>query len=447
VKLGDLNKDLIIIEWLDILNPKHNTKKNYLLAMQTFTEWANKNPNELLEEAEEEISNGILPRRRKIKSYLIGFRKYLQDTGRAPTTVKGYMTGVKSFYRCFDIELPNLPRQDKRAKPLEKHNKIPTKEDLQEVLKICDPLEKAVLLIGAASGLSAQEIITLKVGDFKNGYDRDDGITILELVREKTGVRFCTFLTPEASNAILNYMAFRGRTEKTGKLDRLNHLKKQNVLSDNDFLFIRRHIYDSYLENGSEDERRLDTDAFMKVYRGISEKAQKNTPYGDWNLIRSHNIRKFYNSTLYNAGCQAWFIEYTMGHTLDDTRSAYFRASPEKLKEIYKKFVPYLTVQKELDLSESPEYQAIKSENDILRAETAKHVVERQEITALKNEVERGNIDRAELNALRNEIDSLYREMRGTQEGYKVGTKLVQKIHPNRIILKPDDGSDVEPDY
>jgi len=414
--------------------------------MQHFTDWTGKNPENLILEAENEIQQGILPRRRKIKSYLIGFRKHLQDKGLAPVTIKGYMTGVKSFYHLFDIELPNLPRQDQRAKPLEKHNKIPTKEDLREVLKICDPLEKAILLVGAASGLSANELINLKIIDFTEGYDKATGITTLTLRREKTQVDFITFLTPEASSAVLDYLSYRGRTDKKKEIRRQNQLAKQQIFSDDGYLFIKRNISQNFLKNMDEEERKLDTPAIIKIYRLISEKAQKNTVKGDWNLIRSHNIRKFFNSAMLNAGADSFFVECCMGHALDDTRAAYFRASPEKLKEIYKKYIPFLMIQKELDLSESPEYQAIKSENDILRAETAKHVVERQEIIALKNEVAKGAIEREELNALRNEIDSLYREMRGTQEGFKLGTRLVHKIHPHRLILPPDDGSEVDPE-
>jgi hypothetical protein len=36
-----------------------------------------------------------------------------------------------------------------------------------------------------------------------------------------------------------------------------------------------------------------------------------------------------------------------MGHTLDETRAVYFRASPEKLKELYLNYAPFLTIQKE----------------------------------------------------------------------------------------------------
>ena len=356
--------------------------------MKHFTEWTGKTPNELLTEAEEEIKSGKLMRQRNIKKYLTGFRKHLQDLDLAPITIKGYLTGVKSFYQLFDIELPKLPRLDKKAKPLEKHNKIPTKEDLQEVLKICDPLEKAVLLVGAASGLSSNEITNLIVKDFTGGYDETTGITTLELRREKTEVDFVTFLSPEASRAVLDYLNFRGRTDKKQEVRRQNQLEKQRVFTDNDYLFIKRNISKEYIKKRDEEKRALDTAALIKIYRAISEKAQKNTQSGDWNLIRSHNIRKYFNSALLNAGADSFFVEFTMGHQLDATRAAYFRASPEKLKEIYKKYIPFLTIQKEMDISESKEYQAITKENEVLRAETARHVVERQELQDLRNELE-----------------------------------------------------------
>jgi hypothetical protein len=78
-----------------------------------------------------------------------------------------------------------------------------------------------------------------------------------------------------------------------------------------------------------------------------------------------------------------------MGHKIDSVREAYYRADPESLREIYKKYIPYLTIQKEADISESPEYLQIKQENQILQAETARHVVERSELQELREELEK----------------------------------------------------------
>lgn len=380
--------DPLIVDWIDTLNPAINTKKLYLQAMQNFTDWTGKKPEELLTEAEDEIKSGKLMRQRKIKSYLIGFRKHLQDQKLSDLSVRSKMTGVRSFYKTFDIEMPTMQRIGK-AKPLPENKAIPNKEDLQDILKVCDPLEKAVLLTGVSSGLASNEIRDLKIREFKEGYDPETEITTLDLRRKKVECDFVTFLSPEASRAVWDYLNYRERKPKYVNQKRLNQLAKQKIIDDNGYLFIIRNVPEEFLEKQDEELRQLQESTITKIYRVISEKARKNTPTGQWNLIRSHNIRKYFNSALLNAGADSFFVEYCMGHTLDDTRAAYFRASPEKLKEIYKKYVPYLTVQKELDISESPEYQKIKYENSVLQAETARHVVERSELQELRSEVER----------------------------------------------------------
>jgi hypothetical protein len=90
-----------------------------------------------------------------------------------------------------------------------------------------------------------------------------------------------------------------------------------------------------------------------------------------------------------NNGADSFFVEYCMGHTLDETKAAYFRACPEKLREIYIKFMPYLIIQKDADISESPEYLRIRQENQVLQSETARHIVERSEIQDLRAEIEK----------------------------------------------------------
>lgn len=392
MKVTELIKDPTVIEWLQTANTKPNTEKAYLQGMQDFTDYTGKDPATLLDEAEEDIRAGKLMRQRRIKRGLIGFRKHLQDSGKAPHTVRGRIVGVKSFFQTFDIELPKLPRIGK-AKTLEKNNEIPTKEDLQDVLKVADPLEKAIVLTGASSGLAANEICNLKVKDFKKGYDPKTEVTTLgvrtNLRREKVGFDFVTFLSPEASRAVWDYLDYRARTVDTNVTRRVSRLEKQKVRSDDDHLFICRQVPTEYLETHDDNLRKLDTRAVTKVYRRLAEKARKNTPLNDWGFIRSHNQRKYFDSILHNAGMDDFTIQFLEGHTLDDTRAAYFRASPEKLKEIYLKYVPFLTIQKEADVSESPEYLRIKQENQILQAETARHVVERSELQDLRAEIER----------------------------------------------------------
>lgn len=387
MKVNELEKDAIITEWLDTLNAKPNTARTYLLAMQHYTEYTGMTPGELLKEAEEDIRAGKLPRERAIKKHLVGYRKHLFDKGIAALSVKGYQTGVRSFYKVFDIELPTLPRAGNKAQTLERHNKIPSKEDIQEVLKVCDPLEKALILAGVSSGLAANELSNLKVGQFKKGYDPDTGITTLVLRRGKVGYDFVTFFSPEASKAVWDYLNFRNRPTAANGVLRRQQREKQFVTSDNDYLFIHRWMCDEYLDTYNDELRALKGEAIGVIYRQLSEKAAKCAPAGHWNLIRSHNMRKYYNSAMLNAGADSFFVEFTMGHTLDDTRSAYFRASPDKMREIYSKYVPYLTIQKELDLSESPEYLATVAQNEILTKVNAENVVKMERMAQLETKI------------------------------------------------------------
>lgn len=172
MEVPELKKDEYIQDWLKSRKAKPNTQKGYLVCMQEFTEFTGMTPTELLEEAEAEIEARTIPRKQKIKQYLIGFREYLENKkieGRnlAPLSVKNRMTGVQSFYKSFDIIIPILDRSEDTAKPLEVHKRIPDKEDIRAVLEICDPLEKAIILIGSALGLSINEICNLKIKDFK----------------------------------------------------------------------------------------------------------------------------------------------------------------------------------------------------------------------------------------------------------------------------------------
>lgn len=386
MRVGELKEDKTIKEWLSSIRASDNTKRVYLEGMQAFTEWVKKTPEELLTEAEDEIKAGLLMRRRKIKSYFSEFRENLEKKELAPLTVKSRMTSISSFYKSNNIDLPIIPRSINKAKPQRKRREIPTKEGLQHILKFCDPLERALVLVGVSSGLAINEISNLTVSDFLDGYDEKTGITTLNLTRKKVNYEFTTFLSREASTAVKEYIDWRNREGINSE-----HLNKQRITAREGYLFISRAIPDSYfkLKKGKDKEkiRQLGVKSIMGIYRRLSEEANKSAPYGEWNVIRSHNMRRFFNSQLLNANASLFFVDFCMGHTLDQVHDAYFRGKSEELKKTYLRFEPYVTIQKELDIAESPEYQKIIEENHILRAETERHVIARQEFQELRNMV------------------------------------------------------------
>ena len=400
-----------------------NTKRNYVHAINAYCAFLSKSSDQLITEAEDEIKAGLLMRRRSVSTSIPNFKQQLKNKNLAPNTIRGYVMAIKSFYSYYDIQFPKQRKLESTV--LESNIEIPSKSGIQKILNGRDHLEKAIVLVGFSSGLSSNEILNLKVDNFKAGYDSTTGITTLKIRRGKTKVDFITFLTPEASQAVINYLEFRERTSDSTDIRKQNQLKKQHVYKDTDYLFVGRKIPKEWLESRDEKLRKLERNSFLKLYRMLNEKAQKSTPKGTWNIIRSHNLRKYFNSALINAGCDSFHVEYFMGHKIPSTKGSYFRPDPNSLTKIYEKFIPFLTIQKELDISESEDYKRIKADYETLIVEAEKHRVERIEFQELRTELEAEKAAQAEREAelikkvKKDVITDFLEEMKNPHESFK----------------------------
>lgn len=383
---ADLLKDAKIDMWFTNIESE-NTKSSYLQAMYFYTELTGKTPEELINEAINDQVSGKLMLQRNILNYFEKYIYFLNKKQLAPKTIKSYMGGIRSFYVSKSIEVPNIKL--KKGKPLEKNEPIPTKEEIQETLEHCNKLEKAIILTGASSGLSDIDIVNLKISQYKKGFDPVNNIVKLQLKRQKTGTKFITFLSPEAVSAINDYLDFRNRDCKVNFQRENDRLDKQRVVSDDGYLFIKKHIRASYLISGNEEERKITDTNLIQIYRGISEKARKNTPSGDWNLIRSHNMRKYFYNVLINHKCPYPHAEHMMGHVLDSVRDAYFVPNEEEVKKSYIECIPYLTIEKKLDISVSAEYKAAIERAEKAEGEAYRANVERNEIQRISTDFEK----------------------------------------------------------
>lgn len=395
MKSSELKTDSFIKAWVS--DRKENTKEIYIDSMRAYTEFLNKTPQELIEEAEDEIINGLLMRKRAINTDLRRFREHLEECGNAPMSVKGRVTAVRSFYKFNNIQLPVLPKTTPPS-PQIKHKEVPRKEDIQDVINIADPLEKAIVLVGACSGLAINEISNLLMSDFTKGYDPKTEITTFHLIRGKNGYEFYTFLTPECSRAVLEYIKIRTHTSDTKDPQRQEHIEKQKILYDSKgnplgYLFIGRYISKDFLTTFNEEDRKLEPCAIKKIYRELNERTSKANPKGEWNVFRSHNMRKYFYNVFLSNHAEIFLTEFLMGHKLDSTKDAYYRANPMSLREDYQLYIPYLTIQKQLDISESPEYIKMKTDNEVLIREIARTTVDNDYLVRMKTDYDQKMID------------------------------------------------------
>ncbi len=412
MKVKELKKNIFIKAWLKGIKAKKTTEETYLQGMQEFTEYIGKTPDKLIIEAEQEIREGLLLRERKLMHYIPDFRAMLEERV-APLTVRNRVNAVKSFYKFNNIQIPALPRSLIQATPEKKHKEIPTKKAIGEILKFCNPLEKALILVGATSGLSAADICELRISDFTKGLDPETGVTTISIVRRKTDYDFTTFLTPEATEAVRGYLKYRSReVGSNNNIRRKKQLLKQRVTTDEGFLFIAQSVPNSYLVTSEENLRQLSEGSLQEIYRRLNERAQKNSPKGEYNIIRSHNLRRFFNSTLIAKKVPIINVDYMLGHKIDRVHEAYFRADIAALKEDYLSYIPWLTFAEELDVTVSPEFKRVIEENDKLKAEITRVDVERSEFQELREEIKKLKKAQEEKEALKTKFGPILEKER-----------------------------------
>lgn len=356
----EIENDMLVKDWLDGLDAAATTRRTYIKSMFKYSKFTGLLPTELVEEAESEIEAGTLMRKQKLKQHLIGFRTSVKEAGAAPKTIHNNLSAVKSFYKFNDIPLPQMNnRKQFRPKGLRKNDLRLEKEQIREILKYADVRNRAIIFVMVSSGLSQIDLLDMRVKTFIDGFDGATGITTLNMRRTKTGYDFITFLSPEASYAVEDWINYRNRCPDTP--DGEKEFEKNRIRSGDDYLFTSKNIKDTYLQTLDDGERKLHAYGLMDSFRQIAQKAGMETEKGTWSLVRAHNFRKFFNTTLLNNGADIFTTDYLMGHTIDEMHAAYFKADPAKFREKYMKFIPFLSIEDtEVKTVESMEYQELK---------------------------------------------------------------------------------------
>lgn len=306
----ELEDKELIEDWFNHINAKDSTQRIYNIAIIKYMQYHDMSLSDLLSEAEKDIIEGVIPRKRRIKSRIIDFRNSLE--GKSDNTQHNYVSAVRSFYKSMDVELPSNKRYEQTA--ILEENKFTGMErsEIKRVLKYANPRDKAITLLIASSGTAANELTKLTKEDFYDGFDRESGICTFYIRRAKTLGDYHTYCTPEASAAIQEYINTRE--------------------DDLPWLFV------AFIKERSETVQ-LTTNSITSIYRRLARKTGNAGEHGFFNKIRSHNFRKFFKTTLTEAGAPRWAVEYQMGHK-EELDSRYSSPSGEKMRNTY--YIPYV---------------------------------------------------------------------------------------------------------
>ena len=154
----------ILDYWFEKRNLSQATREVYTKAIKHYCFITGKTIKELHDEADDEEERGVRLKKRLYSSYVVKFKKYLTETGKAEQTIRLYLTGVKAFYQANDIRPPEITVR-KGDMTLEKnYGHLLTKNEIQKMVNLAYTRDTAIIYIMALSGMSQREVrdLTLK---------------------------------------------------------------------------------------------------------------------------------------------------------------------------------------------------------------------------------------------------------------------------------------------
>ena len=309
-----MNEKILLKKFCIDRNIKKNTLKGYVSAIDKYVNFHEKTIDFLIEEAQKDEKNKTLLKNRKIKIRLLSFRNFLFSEGLSNNTIKTYISRIKTFYRHYEIEIPELPTAKYNSEYEINYLDIPSKEDIKKALEICPLKFQALIFFMASSGTAKAETLSLSVGDFlkslveyiddtndiystlKQLKNKSDIIPTFYIKRQKTNKYYYTFCTNEATQIIIDYLLSRKNLDKNEKL----------------FPFS-----DSYVIN---------------TFQKINDKMKWGFR-GNYRYFRSHSLRKFHAS---NINLPAEYVDMLQGRSKSSIHETYIKTNPQKLKNIYK---------------------------------------------------------------------------------------------------------------
>lgn len=304
------------------------TKQSYWDAMNCYSKFNNDFFMNLLDEAEKEEDQGIRWKNRKLKNRLINFRIYLQEKYLI-STAKVYFQRILTLYRHFEIEIHRLPPMSTKSCNMSKpitFEDLPTKDIIKKAVELSNPVMRAIILFISSSGCARNETLNITIQDFIDSTfeyhnetdlrkallflnNKENIVPCFRIRRRKTNKFYFTFCSPEASKNIICYLISNRRFKGSEKLFDIN-------------------LY-----------------YFNKYFMFINQEL-KLGKVGTYNRFRSHMLRKFHASTLYNAknGLTLEEIDSLQGRGKNIVHSAYFMENPKILKQKYESIIDVLKI-------------------------------------------------------------------------------------------------------
>jgi integrase len=267
------------------------------------------------------------------------FLDYLVGEGRAPQTVLLYLSAVKRWLKANGVHLDYEELEAPRMVTLNRGQPF-TKQELRVLLKYAGPRERALTLFLASSGVREGAIPHLKLGDL----EPQQGC-VKVLVYRGDPEEYVTFITPEAWEALQDYLEWRRR--------------RGEKITVNSPVFRTHHFHARKVKPLSGRA------TYITLSRLLEEADLQGERQGHMHQKRVHCFRKFFRTMLSAAGVDPLIAELLMGHQIGVSKH-YFFPTEDQLRQAYLKAIPHLTVNETFEVQQHYERALKERDRELL---------------------------------------------------------------------------------
>lgn len=251
---------------------------------------------------------------------LVDFIDDLLKDGVSNNTIRLYFTAVQNFLKYKHVVVSatfvgNFPK----SIPKKVNHKHEWK--LSQIREFVDKAttfrDKAIILTLFQSGMGINELCELNYGDIRVELEEENLPLLLNIVRQKNGLPYKTFLGTDA----IKYLNL--------------YLETRRDLRDNSPLFVKQGTDDVRITVG------LVQASFREIAKELSFIKKRGEGY---NPARPHSLRTAFRSRL-TGKMHGDLIEFFMGHKLPESKRTYMNIPSDELREMYAQFEHLLSIE------------------------------------------------------------------------------------------------------
>lgn len=314
----------VVRDWINNVAHAHSgsegTARAYTHFLGKFCDFIEVTPQQILEDYDSTTDRVF---RRKYARCVRAYVSELTEDGYASCTVSSAITAIKSFFKYNDLPLGYVPLG---RKIVQFHNRDITKAEVQKILEVSRPRDKAFFCLMAQTGLRPETLCKLRFKHLQPDLERSAvpmKIDVPQKIAKGKYRSYFTFASEESVKYLKAYLATRPN------------------IDPNDLVFTAHGSTKPASRQSLSGIFRMTIERLKK--KGLMDFEQEEV--GKPRTIRLYSLRKFFRKFAHQAGFE--FVQFWMGHVVSSGQEEHYRPTDVEFhRELYaEKSMPFLRIE------------------------------------------------------------------------------------------------------